>query len=99
MPASRSCRCVRLRRIEVADRADAHAVEHVVLDRDALHVRLEAEQREAGFEPVGVRRGAERAGLQQEAAGSGGWPRPRRRRRGGGPSFSGTTTSNCGRIS
>ncbi len=71
-----------LGRVEIADRADAHAVEHVVLERDALHVGLEPEQREAGLEPVRIGRGAERTGLQQEAARSHRGPPLGRRRRG-----------------
>ena len=49
--------------VEIADRADSHAMKNVVVDRHALHARLDAEQRDVGLEPVGVGHCAERAGL------------------------------------
>src|SRR5690606_41157083 len=55
--------------VEVADRADPHAMELARVDRDLLDPRLDAEKREARLHSVRIRVRAERAGLEHIAAG------------------------------
>jgi AraC-like DNA-binding protein len=68
------------RRVDVADRADANAIEHIVFDLDALHVGFEAEQCEVRFEAVCIGGGAERTRLQKKTARRLGRPRTSCRR-------------------
>ena len=85
---------------EIGDRADAHAMPHVVVDRDALHVGVDALQLELRADAIGL-------GLLAIASPPAARTRPGRsivagalsRSRETSRSFSGTTTSKFGSMS